>query len=209
MDDPNITREEYLRLEEEKAQKRRKVFNRETAKYGKIWYDKDVLDLRSVETEFPAIVFNDSLTSNETPSCEPTVSSPNDEIDFRISFDESDDEDYTDLAESKVIDNVDGESTIWKSGSVGVLKLQDGDKPPKNNKGTSISGGGDIDQYDQLLLHSNDTSGVPLINFKLEGTDNYKVWKVAITIAIHSKNKLGFINGKIKRPEEEGFLQEQ
>ncbi|GJY62626.1 hypothetical protein Tco_0464086 [Tanacetum coccineum] len=55
----------------------------------------DVLDLRSVETEFPAIVFNDNLTSNETPSCEPTVSSLNDEIDFRISFDESDDEDYT------------------------------------------------------------------------------------------------------------------
>ncbi|GKE16147.1 hypothetical protein Tco_1423724, partial [Tanacetum coccineum] len=40
--------------------------------YGKIWYDEDVHDLRSVETEFPAIVFNDNLTSNETPSCEPT-----------------------------------------------------------------------------------------------------------------------------------------
>ncbi|GKB92883.1 hypothetical protein Tco_0965155, partial [Tanacetum coccineum] len=35
------------------------------------------------------------LTSNETLSCEPTVSSLNDEIDFIISFDESDDEDYT------------------------------------------------------------------------------------------------------------------
>ncbi|GKC92736.1 hypothetical protein Tco_1158178, partial [Tanacetum coccineum] len=58
-------------------------------------YDEDVHDLRSVENEFPAIVFNDSLTSNETLSCEPTVSSLNDEIDFRISFDESDDEDYT------------------------------------------------------------------------------------------------------------------
>nr|GEW94488.1 hypothetical protein [Tanacetum cinerariifolium] len=68
----------------------------ETAKYGKIWYDEDVYDLRSVETEFPAIVFYDSLTSNETLSCEPTVSSlKNNEIDFRISFDESDDEDYT------------------------------------------------------------------------------------------------------------------
>ncbi|GKE31013.1 hypothetical protein Tco_1450335 [Tanacetum coccineum] len=77
MDDPNITMEEYIRLEEEKAQKR------------------DVLEPRSVETEFPAIVFNDSLTLNETPSCEPTVSSLNDDIDFKISFDESDDEDYT------------------------------------------------------------------------------------------------------------------
>ncbi|GJX83286.1 hypothetical protein Tco_0332767 [Tanacetum coccineum] len=31
MDDPNITMEEYIRLEEEKAQKRGKVFNWETA----------------------------------------------------------------------------------------------------------------------------------------------------------------------------------
>ncbi|GJW18683.1 hypothetical protein Tco_0026119 [Tanacetum coccineum] len=95
MDDPNITMEEYIRLEEEKAQKRDKVFNWETAKYGKIWYDEDVHDLRSVKIEFPAIVFNDNLTSNETHFCEPTISSLNDEIDFRVSFDDSDDEDYT------------------------------------------------------------------------------------------------------------------
>ncbi|GJT30200.1 hypothetical protein Tco_0910475 [Tanacetum coccineum] len=64
MDDPNITMEEYIRLEEEKARRR-------------------------------AIAFNDTLTSEATLSCEPTVSSLNDEIDFRISFDESDDEDCT------------------------------------------------------------------------------------------------------------------
>ncbi|GKB53645.1 hypothetical protein Tco_0904398 [Tanacetum coccineum] len=107
MDDPNLTMEEYIRLEEEKARRRGKVFNWETAKYGKIWYDEDVHDLRSVETKFPAIVFNDNQKSNETLSCEPTVSSLNDnEIDFRISFDESDDEDYTepydDLAETMI-----------------------------------------------------------------------------------------------------------
>ncbi|GJX78724.1 hypothetical protein Tco_0326873 [Tanacetum coccineum] len=96
MDDPNITMEEYIRLEEEKARRRGKVYNWETATYGKIWYDEDVHDLRSVETEFPAIVFNDKLTFEEALSCEPTVSPLNDnEIDFRISFDESDDEDYT------------------------------------------------------------------------------------------------------------------
>nr|GEW24981.1 putative ribonuclease H-like domain-containing protein [Tanacetum cinerariifolium] len=74
-------------LEEEKAQKRGNVFNWETTKYGKIWYDEDVLNLISVETKFPAIVFNDKLTSNETLFCEHTVSSPNNnEIDFRISL---------------------------------------------------------------------------------------------------------------------------
>ncbi|GKA66741.1 hypothetical protein Tco_0766549 [Tanacetum coccineum] len=94
MDDPNITMKEYIRLEEEKARRRGKVYNWETATYGKIWDNEDVHDLGSIETEFPAIVFNDTLTSEAALSCEPTVSSfKNDEIDFRISFDESDDED--------------------------------------------------------------------------------------------------------------------
>ncbi|GKA12056.1 hypothetical protein Tco_0691602 [Tanacetum coccineum] len=73
MDNPNITMEEYIRLEEEKAHRR-------------------------------AIVFNDTLTSEAVLSCEPTVSSlNNDEIDFRISFDESDDEDCT--SSGQAIDN--------------------------------------------------------------------------------------------------------
>ncbi|GKE64025.1 hypothetical protein Tco_1518186 [Tanacetum coccineum] len=62
MDDPNIIMEEYIRLEEEKARRRGKVYNWETATYGKIWCDEDVQDLRSIETEFPTIVFNDALT---------------------------------------------------------------------------------------------------------------------------------------------------
>nr|GEU46345.1 hypothetical protein [Tanacetum cinerariifolium] len=62
--------------------------------YGKIWDNEDVYDPGSVETEFPAIVFNDMLTSEPPFSCETTLSSYNDEIDFRISFDESDDKDY-------------------------------------------------------------------------------------------------------------------
>ncbi|GKG46960.1 hypothetical protein Tco_0504157, partial [Tanacetum coccineum] len=51
------------------------VYNWESATYGKIWDNEDVHDLRSVETEFPAIVFNDTLKSEATPLCEPTVSS--------------------------------------------------------------------------------------------------------------------------------------
>ncbi|GKA86207.1 hypothetical protein Tco_0807918 [Tanacetum coccineum] len=101
-DNPNITMEEYIRLEEEKACRRGKVYNWETATYGKIWDNEDVHDLRFVETEFPAIVFNDTLTSKTTLSCEPTVSSlNNNEIDFRISFDESDNEDYTVIFDKK------------------------------------------------------------------------------------------------------------
>ncbi|GKA21396.1 hypothetical protein Tco_0701385, partial [Tanacetum coccineum] len=96
MDNPNITMEEYIRLEEEKARRRGKVYNWETATYGKIWDNEDVYDLGSFEIEFPAIVFNDTLTSEATLLYEPMVSSLyNDEIEFRISFDESDDEDCT------------------------------------------------------------------------------------------------------------------
>ncbi|GKC51130.1 hypothetical protein Tco_1073875 [Tanacetum coccineum] len=95
MDDPNITMEEYIRLEEEKSHRHSKVYNWETATYGRIWYDDDVHDLRSVETKFPTIVFNDKLMYKEAISYETTVSSLDDnKIDFRISFDESDDNDY-------------------------------------------------------------------------------------------------------------------
>ncbi|GJU80898.1 hypothetical protein Tco_1283263 [Tanacetum coccineum] len=65
MDDPNITMEEYIKLEEEKAQKHGKVFNWETAKYGKVWYDGDIHDLRSVKIEFPAIAFNNEFCSDD------------------------------------------------------------------------------------------------------------------------------------------------
>ncbi|GJW39244.1 hypothetical protein Tco_0065089 [Tanacetum coccineum] len=92
----NLTMEEYIRLEEEKARKRRKVFNWQTATYGKIRVDDDFYDLRSMEAEFPAIVVNGDFAPQDTLQCKSQVSTTvNDEIDFRISFDESDDEDYT------------------------------------------------------------------------------------------------------------------
>ncbi|GJV76525.1 hypothetical protein Tco_1508109, partial [Tanacetum coccineum] len=48
------------------------------------------------ENEFPSIVYNDALATDHKISSEPPVSPlDNNEIDFKISFDESDDEDYT------------------------------------------------------------------------------------------------------------------
>nr|GEU43383.1 reverse transcriptase domain-containing protein [Tanacetum cinerariifolium] len=74
MDDPNITMEEYIRLEEEKACRRGQVYNWETAMYGKIWYDEDVHYLRSFKKEFPAIIYNDALTCKSDFSPQPTIS---------------------------------------------------------------------------------------------------------------------------------------
>ncbi|GJX45008.1 hypothetical protein Tco_0261684 [Tanacetum coccineum] len=96
MDDPNITMEEYIRLEEEKAQRHGRTFIWQTAIYGKVKYYKDEDDcFTNFETEFPAIVVDDMLTFDATLLCEPTISPLNEnKIEFRISFDESDDEDY-------------------------------------------------------------------------------------------------------------------
>ncbi|GJR09867.1 hypothetical protein Tco_0792519 [Tanacetum coccineum] len=64
--------------------------------YGKIRIDDDLHDLSFVEVEFPAIVINDAFAPQDALQCKSQVSTPfNDEIDFRISFDEFDDEDYT------------------------------------------------------------------------------------------------------------------
>ncbi|GKE48276.1 hypothetical protein Tco_1479534, partial [Tanacetum coccineum] len=96
MDDPNMTMEEYIKLEEEKACRRGRVFNWRTATYGKITIDDDLHDLRYVEAEFLAIVINNAFAPLDALLCKSQVCTPvNDEIDFIISFDESDDEDYT------------------------------------------------------------------------------------------------------------------
>nr|GEV40267.1 hypothetical protein [Tanacetum cinerariifolium] len=143
MDDPNITMEDYIRFEEEKARKRGKVFNWETAKYGKIWYDEDVHDLRYVEIKFPAIVFNDTLTSDEALLCEPTVSPFNDnKIDFRISFDEFDDEDYMVI--------YDKNSSSYKLIVVNDLKMDSKNDNDKVNMPSFLSPELEVSYFDEL-----------------------------------------------------------
>ncbi|GJS84491.1 hypothetical protein Tco_0751032, partial [Tanacetum coccineum] len=97
MDDPNITMEEYIKLEEEKSQRHGRTFNWQTAMFGKVESYEDEDDcFIDLEIKFPAIVFYNTLTSDTTLLCAPTASPPNkNKIDLRISLDESDDEDYT------------------------------------------------------------------------------------------------------------------
>nr|GEZ41178.1 hypothetical protein [Tanacetum cinerariifolium] len=84
--------EEYIKLEEEKARRHGRTFNWQTAKFRKVENYEDEDDcFIDFETEFPAIVFD-----NKAIQSKPTVCPPNENmIDFRISLDESDDEDYT------------------------------------------------------------------------------------------------------------------
>ncbi|GJX24683.1 hypothetical protein Tco_0230979 [Tanacetum coccineum] len=65
MNDPNMTMEEYIKLEEEKAHRRGQVFNWQTATYKKIRIDDGLHDLSSVEAEFPAIVINDAFAPQD------------------------------------------------------------------------------------------------------------------------------------------------
>nr|GEX19134.1 hypothetical protein [Tanacetum cinerariifolium] len=93
---PNIILEEYIRLQEEKALSHNETFDWQTTRYGKIKYcEYEDYCFTNFESEFPAIVFDDTLTSDEALLQEPAVSPfNNNEIDFRISFDESEDKDY-------------------------------------------------------------------------------------------------------------------
>ncbi|GKC33543.1 hypothetical protein Tco_1045927 [Tanacetum coccineum] len=96
MDDPNITMEEYIRLKEENAQRHGRTFNWQTVTFGKVKNYKDEDDcFIDFETEFPAIVFDNTLTSDTALMCASTVSPNKNKIDFRISLDESEDKDYT------------------------------------------------------------------------------------------------------------------
>ncbi|GJW71276.1 hypothetical protein Tco_0128193 [Tanacetum coccineum] len=73
MDDPNITIEEYIRLEEDKARRQGRTFDWQTAMYGKAeYYENEDDTLTNLETEYPAIVFDD--ISDVAFSREPTIS---------------------------------------------------------------------------------------------------------------------------------------
>ncbi|GKC06826.1 hypothetical protein Tco_0998436, partial [Tanacetum coccineum] len=75
MDYSNIIMEEYVQYETKRALRNGKVYNSETATYGKIRYVEDINYLRFFETKFPAIVYDDALTFESDFSSEPTVSS--------------------------------------------------------------------------------------------------------------------------------------
>ncbi|GKB54711.1 hypothetical protein Tco_0905464 [Tanacetum coccineum] len=61
----NMTMEEYIKFEKEKARRHGRVFDWQTATYGKIRADDDLYDLRSMEAEFPAIIINDAFEPHD------------------------------------------------------------------------------------------------------------------------------------------------
>ncbi|GJS68155.1 hypothetical protein Tco_0682720 [Tanacetum coccineum] len=154
------------RLEEEKACRCGKVYNWDTATYSKIWCNEDVHDLKSIETEFPAIVFNEALTSEVALSCKPTLIFLNDnEIDFRILFDESDDEDYTIENEFPAIVYNDALTSKSDFLTEPIVSLQHIDEFDLKDE-TSLS---KSDEKEQNILYFND-----LFNFNIIYHDDSK-----------------------------------
>ncbi|GJR28447.1 hypothetical protein Tco_1104679 [Tanacetum coccineum] len=72
MDDPDITMEEYIKLEAKKARRYGQDFSWEIASYGKVRYFEDIDNFKDFENKFLAIVYKDTLTSEPKISPEPT-----------------------------------------------------------------------------------------------------------------------------------------
>ncbi|GJW45799.1 hypothetical protein Tco_0077445 [Tanacetum coccineum] len=149
MDDLNITMEEYIRLkEEEKARRHGRMFNWQTATFGKVENYEDEDDcFIDFETEFPAIVFDNTALPSE-----PTVCPPNEnKVDFRISLDESDDEDYT-----VIFDEI---SFSYKIISVNDFKTDSGN----DNDNMPLSPNPTIDDFDDLDFFKDFENEFPTI----------------------------------------------
>ncbi|GKA57750.1 putative transcription factor interactor and regulator CCHC(Zn) family protein [Tanacetum coccineum] len=84
--------------------------------------------------------------------------------------------------------------------------MPENDDGPPSGATSGASAASKLIFGDELYLHPTDASSTPPINLKLTETDNYNVWSHAMTLALHSKNKLGFINGKCKKSTDKSLV---
>ena len=70
-----------------------------------------------------------------------------------------------------------------------------------SSSGSSAIGKPAIDDpLNHFFLYHSDSSGLVLVSQQLNG-ENYTSWSRAMLIALSVKNKLGFIDGSIQRPD--------
>ncbi|GJU86029.1 ribonuclease H-like domain-containing protein [Tanacetum coccineum] len=60
-----------------------------------------------------------------------------------------------------------------------------------------------------LFLLSNDNSSLSIVNFKLVGAENYKIWATTMKIALKGKNKIVFIDGTFVKQESSAVLSQE
>ncbi|XP_024159530.1 uncharacterized protein LOC112166833 [Rosa chinensis] len=76
------------------------------------------------------------------------------------------------------------------------------DKSAANSDSSKSETASDFSKTDisnSYFTHHSDHPGLVLVSKSLNG-DNYSGWKRAMTLALNSKNKLGFIDGSIEAP---------
>ncbi|GKC06178.1 ribonuclease H-like domain-containing protein [Tanacetum coccineum] len=66
-----------------------------------------------------------------------------------------------------------------------------------------------LDAGNPLYMQSNDNTGLAIVNVKLIGAENYKMWATAMKIALKGKNKIGFIDGTCVKQDSSVVLSQQ
>nr|GEU36431.1 Gag-Pol polyprotein [Tanacetum cinerariifolium] len=182
MDDPDITIEEYIRLEEEKDQRQGRTFTWQTATYGKMKYCKNKDDsFTNLEPENPAIVFDDTSDA--------TLSSPHDnnEIDFYISVDESEEENYMVIFDENLFS--------CKLISVDNLKTDSEDENDKVNMPSFLSPEPTFGYIDDLDFFKDFEGEFPAITYndlksKSDPPIEPSIWHLyhTVTLGIHGSD---------------------
>ncbi|XP_075077240.1 uncharacterized protein LOC142163980 [Nicotiana tabacum] len=67
----------------------------------------------------------------------------------------------------------------------------------------------DLDHNHALYLHPSDTTGALIVSVQLTESDNYSIWSCVMRIQLLGKNKLGLIDGTLKREDVEEDLGHQ
>jgi hypothetical protein len=57
-----------------------------------------------------------------------------------------------------------------------------------------------LDYINPFFLHHGDSPGAVLVSQPLTG-DNYSSWRRAMIMALTAKNKIGFVNGSLSKPD--------
>lgn len=63
-----------------------------------------------------------------------------------------------------------------------------------------------VDYDDPLYLHPSDTTTVTIIGIKLSGSENYRVWRSSMIRSLKGRNKLGFVEGSVVKPDDPAKL---
>ncbi|KAL1193076.1 hypothetical protein V5N11_018530 [Cardamine amara subsp. amara] len=97
------------------------------------------------------------------------------------------------------IDSADDENPIIAAASGSKIR----DKQPLKSTHRHFEVSDSPDNLHSLYhLLGSDSAGLSLVSKQLDGT-NYGTWMIAVTMSLEAKNKIGFIDGSVVKPDED------